>query len=534
MPSRTLSAERRLTPVPANVAALSLPAQVSPPEFALSAFRPHAIQGVEVLALPVLPADGGETPSVLLGPGGDEVADLLGTDLLAVLEQHPATGKAGEVVTVPVPTGAPGNDALRWVLLVGLGEQRVDDFRRAGAALARATQDRVSLATSVPALAPDGGLEAFVVGAMLGSFSFHWRSQGPEHTPVGRIVLAGLPDAGDLGPTLDRAIAVGGAGWRARMLATVPSNVKSPAWLAEQARVLADEAGLDITVWDEKKLASEGFGGLVGVGQASATPPRLIRLAYTPVKATRKTPVVALVGKGITFDTGGLSIKPGESMVNMKRDMTGGAVVMSVMAALAAVGCPVRVVGLVAAAENAISGDALRPGDVIRHYGGRTTEVTNTDAEGRLVLADAIAYAVATLDPAVVVDVATLTGAMKVALGQQVGGLFANREGLATVLTDAARAAGEPLWRFPLTDAYEEKLSSKVADADNAPGGPGAIIAALFLQHFVGDRPWAHLDVASVGDSPKDNHEWTAGPTGFGARALLHWLGSDDPLGEIE
>ncbi len=298
--------------------------------------------------------------------------------------------------------------------------------------------------------------------------------------------------------------------------------------------MLADEAGLVITVWDEKKLASEGFGGLVGVGQASATPPRFIRLAYTPVRATRKTPVVALVGKGITFDTGGLSIKPGESMVNMKRDMTGGAVVMAVMAALAAVGCPVRVVGLVAAAENAISGDALRPGDVIRHYGGRTTEVTNTDAEGRLVLADAIAYAVATLDPAVVVDVATLTGAMKVALGQQVGGLFANREGLATVLTDAARAAGEPLWRFPLTDAYEEKLSSKVADADNAPGGPGAIIAALFLQHFVGDRPWAHLDVASVGDSPKDNHEWTAGPTGFGARVLLHWLGSDDPLGEIE
>jgi leucyl aminopeptidase len=536
MPSRTLSADRPTDFVSPTDAVISLPAQVSPPEFALSALRPHAIHGVEVLALPVLPGGAGtagDPPSVLLGPGGEELSDLLGTDLLAVLEQHGATGKAGEVVSVPVPLGGPGNDALRWVLLVGLGEQRVDDFRRAGAALARETRDRVSLATSVPALAPHGGLEAFVVGAMLGSFSFHWRSQGPEHTPVGRIVLAGLPDAEDLGPTLDRAIAVGGAGWRARMLATVPSNVKSPAWLAEQARVLADEAGLDITVWDEKKLASEGFGGLVGVGQASATPPRLIRLAYTPVKATRKTPVVALVGKGITFDTGGLSIKPGESMVNMKRDMTGGAVVMAVMAALAAVGCPVRVVGLVAAAENAISGDALRPGDVIRHYGGRTTEVTNTDAEGRLVLADAIAYAVATLDPAVVVDVATLTGAMKVALGQQVGGLFANREGLATVLTDAARAAGEPLWRFPLADTYEEKLSSKVADADNAPGGPGAIIAALFLQHFVGDRPWAHLDVASVGDSPKDNHEWTAGPTGFGARVLLHWLGSDDPLGEI-
>ena len=518
----------------AAAAAISLPAQVSPPEFALSAVRPHAILGVEVLALPVLPHDGADDGgSVLLGPGADEVSELLGTDLLAVLELNAATGEAGEVVRLPVPLGGLENDALRWVLLVGVGAQRVDDFRRAGAALARATQDRASVATSIPALAPEGGLEAFVVGAMLGSFAFHWRSQGPEHTPVAKIVLAGLPDAESLAPTLDRAIAVGGAGWRARMLSTVPSNLKSPAWLAEQAQVLADESGLEITVWDEKKLAAEGFGGLIGVGQASATPPRLIRLDYSPVKAGRKTPVVALVGKGITFDSGGLSIKPGESMVSMKRDMTGGAVVMAVMAALASVGCPVRVVGLIACAENAISGNALRPGDVVRHYGGRTSEVNNTDAEGRLVLADAIAYAVANVDPAVVVDVATLTGAMKVALGQQVGGFFANREGLATVIDDAARAAGEPLWRFPLADVYEEKLSSKVADADNAPGGPGAITAALFLQHFVGGLPWVHLDVASAGDSPNERHEWTTGPTGFGARALLQWLGGDDPLGSI-
>jgi leucyl aminopeptidase len=217
-------------------------------------------------------------------------------------------------------------------------------------------------------------------------------------------------------------------------------------------------------------------------------------------------------------------------MVNMKRDMTGGGVVMSTMAALADVGCPVRVVGLVAAAENAVGGNALRPGDVVRHYGGRTTEVTNTDAEGRLVLADAMAYAVQEVDPDVLVDIATLTGAIKVALGQQVGGMFANRDALATVLRDASVAAGEPLWRFPLTDSYEQKLSSSVADADNAPGGPGAIIAALFLQHFVDGRPWAHLDIASVGDSPEDSFEWTAGPSGFGARALLAWLGSDDPL----
>jgi leucyl aminopeptidase len=513
---------------------VSLPVQVSPPEFALSALRPHAIGGVEVLALPVLPADApDEEPGapVLLGPGAEELSEQLGTDLLAVLELSSATGKAGEVVRVPVPQGGAGNGSLRLVLLVGLGEQRVEDFRRAGAALARACRDRASVATSIPALAPEGGLAAFVVGAMLGSFSFHWRSAGPEHHPVGRVVLAGLLDADRLGPTLDRAIAVAGATWRARMLATVPSNLKNPAWLAEQAAVLADEAGLEITVWDEKRLEAEGFGGLVGVGQASATPPRLIRLDYSPVKAGRKTPVVALVGKGITFDSGGLSIKPAEAMTTMKRDMTGGAVVMAVMAALAAVGCPVRVVGLVAAAENAVSGNALRPGDVVRHYGGRTSEVNNTDAEGRLVLADALAYAVAHVDPAVVVDVATLTGAMKVALGQRVGGFFANRDSLAVVLEESARAAGEPLWRFPLAEAYEERVDSKVADGDNAAGGPGAITAALFLQHFVDGRPWAHLDIASVGDSPDEHFEWSTGPTGFGARALLQWLGGDDPVG---
>jgi leucyl aminopeptidase len=525
MPSRTSSAE----PVAATDTPV-LPSQLSPPRFALSAALPHAVSDVEVAAVPVLPGDAG-ADGLVLGPGAEELADRLGLDLLGVLELNRATGEPGEVVTVPVPLGGPDNPDLRRVLLVGVGAQRPDDLRRAGAALARATRDLGSVATSVPGVAPDDGLEAFVVGAMLGSFVFHWRAGAPEHRPVGRIVLAGLPDA--LAPVLDRAIAVGGAGWRSRMLCTVPSNVKNPPWLAAQAEAIAAEAGLDITVWDETRLAAEGFGGIVAVGQASATPPRLIRLDYTPPKAGRRTPTVALVGKGITFDTGGLSIKPGEAMVNMKRDMTGGAVVMATLAALADVGCPVRVVGLVAAAENAVAGNALRPGDVIRHYDGRTSEVTNTDAEGRLVLADALGYAVAEVKPDVVVDVATLTGAMKVALGQRLGGFFANDDALADTLRAASLAAGEPLWRFPLTDSYESKLSSPVADADNGPSGPGAIMAALFLQHFVGDVPWAHLDIASAGDSPDEHHEWTTGPTGFGARALLQWLGSERPLEAI-
>jgi len=345
------------------------------------------------------------------------------------------------------------------------------------------------------------------------------------------VVLAGL-SADDHAAALERGLALGGAGWRSRMLATVPSNLKSPQWLAEQAEQLAEEQGLDCEVWDEVTLAERGFGGVIGVGQGSATPPRLIRLDYTP-PGGRKAPRVVLVGKGITFDSGGLSIKPAEGMATMKRDMTGGAVVMAVMGALGTLGCGLRVTGLIPTAENAVGGSSLRPGDVVTHYGGRTSEVLNTDAEGRLVLADAMAYAVDRLDPAVLVDVATLTGAMKVALGQWVGGYFANRDGLAEVLADAAAAAGEPLWRLPLEPDYEDTLSSQVADANNSPGGPGAITAALFLQHFAGEVPWAHLDIASAGDAPAESFEWTKGPTGFGSRALLTWLTGSDPLAGI-
>jgi leucyl aminopeptidase len=243
---------------------------------------------------------------------------------------------------------------------------------------------------------------------------------------------------------------------------------------------------------------------------------------------------VVLVGKGITFDTGGLSIKPKDAMMPMKRDMTGAGVVLAVMGAQAHVDCPVRVTGLLACAENSVGAGSIRPGDVVRHYGGRTTEVTNTDAEGRLVMADALAYAVADLEPDVLVDIATLTGAMKISLGQKTGGYFATDDALATTLRVASLSAGEPLWRMPLVADYEERLSSKIADAENSvPGPAGAITAALFLQHFTGGLPWAHLDVASVGDSPVDALEYTKGATGFGARALLHWLELRDPLAGI-
>jgi leucyl aminopeptidase len=509
---------------------VGLPSQVSPPQIALSDAPPTGVVGADVVAVPVLTEDDG----VALGPGAAELLDELDLDAFALLEQADAKGTAGEVVS-HVVLSADGftNSSLRQVLFAGVGAGTPADLRRAGAALARRTKGKQTLATSVASLTDDAGLRAFVEGLVLGSFEFPRRSAGPKETPVARVVLAGITDPESRQQALARALAVAGAGWMARTLALVPSNEKNPQWMVDRAREVAANAGLKIKVWDEKALAEEGFGGLVGVGQASATPPRLIRLDYTPAQAARDVPHVVLAGKGITFDTGGLSIKPADGMMTMKRDMTGGGVVMAVMGALADVDCPVRVTGLVACAENAVGGNAMRPGDVIRHFGGRTSEVTNTDAEGRLVLADALAYAVSELDPTVLVDIATLTGAMKVALGQRVGGMFATDDALGSLIRDAGAAAGEPLWRMPLVEDYEARLESKVADADNAAGGPGAITAALFLQHFTGALPWAHLDIASVGDSPVDSYEWTMGATGFGARALLHWLELRDPLAGV-
>jgi leucyl aminopeptidase len=367
---------------------------------------------------------------------------------------------------------------------------------------------------------------------MLGSFAFHWRSAGPRERPVARIVLADVTGDG-ADDELARALALGGAGWRSRTLATVPANLKTPAWLAEQAVEVGRGAGLEVTVWDAPMLADQGIGGLLAVGGGSVNEPRLIRMDYTPRGGSRKMPTVVLVGKGITFDSGGLDIKPSEGMLTMKRDMSGGGAVIAAMAALRDLDCPVRVIGLVPAAENAISGSAMRPGDVVTHFGGRTSEVNNTDAEGRLVLADAMAYAVAELAPTVLVDIATLTGAMKVTLGQWTGGYFANHEALAGHLESAAASSGENVWRMPLVADYEDRVTSKIADADNAAGGAGAITAALFLQHFAGDVPWAHIDFASAAESPADRHEWTAGPSGYGPRLLLAWLGSDDPLAGI-
>jgi leucyl aminopeptidase len=502
--------------VPSTPSRTATPTYVADPvRFSLRAAGPRVRDGAVALAV------SGADDDLLLGPGAEELGTELGIDLLALAAAAGASGAAGSCVLLPLPEVA--------IFLVGTGDAGPDALRSAGAALARAAVGTAEVTSAVQAVAGPEELTAFVAGVVLASFRFSMRAEDDRPAPL-RSVLVALGDPDADAQVLARAEAIARASHQARRLATTPSNIKSPRWLADEAVRLAEGVGLSTKVWDRDALEKDGFGGILAVGRASATPPYLVQVDYTPSGRSRRTPHVVLVGKGITFDTGGLSIKPGEAMVTMKRDMTGAAVVAATMSALAAVGCPVRVTGLLPIAENAIGGDALRPGDVITHWGGRTTEVTNTDAEGRLVLADGLAYAAGRLKPDLLVDLATLTGGIKVALGLRTGGYFANDEAVAAVLERAAVGSGEHLWRMPLAAEYESFLASKVADADNAPGRAPAITAALFLQHFTGGLPWAHLDIASVGDAPSDREEWTAGPTGFGVRLLLHWLGAEAPL----
>ncbi|MEW9553484.1 leucyl aminopeptidase [Nonomuraea sp. NPDC050783] len=426
------------------------------------------------------------------------------SDLLAHYE---AKGEAGEIVEVPVARAG----GVGRVLLYGVGDGSPRALRRAGAALVRRAKGRETL-TVVP---PDGDVAAFAEAALLAAYSFRIGE-------AGRRAVRTLAFTGADPRALERARITAGAVALARDLANTPSSVKDPAWLAERAV----ETGLPVRVWDEEELRADGFGGILAVGQGSARPPRLIQLSYTPEQPAERH--VVLVGKGITFDSGGLSLKPTENMKTQKTDMAGGAVVIAVLRALAELKAPVRVTGLVAAAENMPSGSAQRPSDVITHYGGRTVEVLNTDAEGRLVLADALAYADATLDPDVVVDIATLTGAISVALGRGMGAVYASDDALADQLVAAGQAGDDRLWRMPLIEDYTPALESSVADLANVEAGSrfgaGSITAALFLREFTGGRPWAHLDIAGVGRSTVDEGTLTKGATGFGVRVLLEWL----------
>jgi leucyl aminopeptidase len=448
----------------------------------------------------------------------DELAGMFTLGVGDLLAHEEAMGEAGELIRAPFRMG----DGITEMVLFGIGDGSVSALRKAGAALGRQFRGRARAVAGAPSEAAEDALAAFAEGLLLASYDF--RVGGPAKRPGAELisVLTSAGSALQRGETVARAVTL------ARDLANTPSLEKDPQWLAAQAEELTADAGVTVRVRDENALADEGFGGILAVGAGSARPPRLIELTYEPDGAAPERHVV-IVGKGITFDTGGLSLKPNDNMKTMKTDMAGGAVVIAVMSALRALDVPVKVTGLVAAAENMPSGSAMRPGDVIRHYGGLTSEVLNTDAEGRLVLADALAYADATLDPAAVVDIATLTGAAKIALGLRYAAVYSTDDDLATALTGAGEAGGEALWRMPLVEEYRASIDSDVADLANIGRGGyggGSIVAALFLREFAGDRPWAHLDVAGPARATADSGEISKGATGYGVRLLLNWLTS--------
>ena len=469
----------------------------------------------------------GEERVVVVGVGATAALRELGLDADDLVATHTPSTTAGAVTQVPLSPSGRGaaTRAVARVVIVGLGAGRPTDVRAAAAAVGRVCRD-------VRALVVAFGAEcetALVEGVTLGSWSApSWRAQGPVRPsgPPERVhVLAGL-DVGVDEDRIQRSLARCRATLMARGLGLTPSNIKNPAWMATQAKAVARRSGLTARVWTEKELARDGFGGLLAVGSGSASPPRLVRLDYVPRGAGPGTPHGVLVGKGITFDTGGLDIKPADGMLAMKTDMLGSAIVLAALSQCRDLEVPARVTGLLALAENHVSGSAFRPSDVVTHYGGRTVEVGNTDAEGRLVLADAMAYAVAELAPDVLVDVATLTGAARVALARSTAPIFGTDDAVVEGLRRAGESTGETFWRMPLVDDYREALSSDVADLGNvAPGvGGGAITAALFLREFAGGLPWAHLDIAGPGRSDVDKGILAKGATGYGARAVLAWL----------
>ncbi|MBV9467827.1 MAG: leucyl aminopeptidase family protein, partial [Abitibacteriaceae bacterium] len=305
----------------------------------------------------------------------------------------------------------------------------------------------------------------------------------------------------------------------------LPSNLKSPKFLAEQAQEICARNGLECDMWDETRIQAERMGALYAVGMGSDNPPRFIIMEYAPPGMEKEPPII-LVGKGMSYDTGGYSLKPTTSMEDMKDDMAGAAVVLGAMSAIAELKPKRRVIGLVPSAENMVSGNAQRPGDIVTARNGKTIEVVNTDAEGRLILADALSYA-CELKPAAIIDFATLTGAIGVAIGQEAAGLFATDEALADKIEQAAEITGDRVWRFPLWDEYKEHVKGSISDLKNVgqERRAGAIAGAVFLENFVADDiPWAHIDMAAVALIREDRPLSARGATGYGVRLTLELL----------
>jgi len=452
----------------------------------------------------------------------------LGGLLARVWEGGDFTGKASEVLSLPVA----GITAKRLVL-VGIGEEKsanAESLRAAGGraakTLARAKAKRAALA--VPALRrvrPEDAAQALAEGVVLGAYRFDKYKSGNDKPPALENLVLLAPDARQIaalrrGAKLGQLLAESAN--FARELSNEPGAVCTPEHLAAEARKLARAHGLKVTVLAEKELEREKMAGILTVGRGSANPPRLIVLEHgAPAKGARKRPTLAFVGKGITFDSGGISIKPAASMDEMKHDMSGGAAVLGALRAAALLALPCHVIGIVAAAQNMPDGNAYVPGDIIRSAQGKTIEVLNTDAEGRIVLSDALHFATRH-KPDAIVDLATLTGACVVALGEVACAVLGNDEKLIAKVRAAADATHERAWPLPLWDEHKTAIKGTVGDIVNTGGRNGGVsTAAAFLSHFVGETPWVHLDIAGTAWATKETPYYAKGATGFGVRLLI-------------
>jgi leucyl aminopeptidase len=465
-------------------------------------------------------------------PGGatGAVDRALGGQISEIIEREGFEGKLGQVMTVRTGGAIPA----RAVVVAGLGKAEKFDrgaVRKASAAAARrAAEMKASKVATILHGAGIGGMparqsaQATVEGAIIGTYRFVAYKSEPDGHDIAELVIVDndaskFADA-EAGAARGRIAAE--AVNRARDLINSPANEVTPSCLADYARRLASEAGLDVTVLEREDIEKLGMGAFASVAKGSAQPPKFIVLTYTPPAPSDRT--CAIVGKGITFDSGGLSLKDGSSMATMKDDMSGAAAVLTAMGAIAEIRPPVKVMAIVAATENMPGGRATRPGDIVRAMNGKTIEVENTDAEGRLTLADAVSYAVRE-GADEIVDLATLTGACVVALGRGMSGLFCNDPSLESRLLACGKASGDLLWPLPIFDDYFENIKSDVADMKNTGGREGSAIAgALLIREFAEGKPWAHLDIAGPAYIDKDNGLVGKGGAGAGVRLLIEYL----------
>lgn len=468
----------------------------------------------DVLAVPIF-AD------CVFGPGADAVDAACSGTLARFMERAGFDGSRGQALFVPIDATA------KTALLVGLGsaaDLTVDDLRIAGALISQKASGSNRVATTLAEAAPEGvdraaAAQAVAEGVLLGGYEFlTYRSKTPSKRKLEHVVVLGGGGA-SAKRGLERAGVIADAVMWARDMVNTPARELSPDQFAKAAQQRLRGRSVKVEILDVAEMRRLRLGGVLGAGQGSKQPPRFVKMTYSP-RGARGT--LALVGKGVVFDSGGLSIKTGSGMETMKTDMAGAAAVIGAMSALAELGVTTKVVAFTPMVENMPSGEAIRPGDVLTFRNGKTAEVLNTDAEGRLILADALSLAAET-KPDGIVDLATLTGACVVALGEKIAGLLANNEAFGDEVEAASKRAGEQMWPLPLPKQYRKLIDSEIADMKNIGTGSygGALTAGLFLQEFVNDVPWVHLDIAGPARTSADDGYARRGGTGFGVRTLL-------------